>query len=79
MMQCKRILFLLTVDWIHFTSGITNPCLARSFKQQIIMCLTITSKSILSKHLPYEFIMISDEEEVNVACTVVTSIIVHYN
>ena len=42
------------------------------------MYLTFTSKSILSKHLPYEF-MISDEEEENVACTVVTSIIVHYN
>ena len=46
---------------------------------KIIMGLTITSKSILSKHLPYAFVMISDEEEVNVACTVVTSIIVHYN
>ena len=44
-----------------------------------IIIITITSKSILSKHLPYAFVMISDEEEVNVACTVVTSVIVHYN
>ena len=45
----------------------------------IIKYLTINSKSILKQHLPYEFVMISDEEEVNVACTVVTSVIVHYN
>ena len=45
----------------------------------IIKYLTITSKFILSKHLPYEFVMISGGGEENVACTVVTSIIVHYN
>ena len=45
----------------------------------IIKYLTINSKSILKQHLPYEFVMISDEEEVNVAFTVVTSVIVHYN